>query len=100
MSQFPASGVLFANDRKQNDKQPDYTGNLEIDAETVRDLYEQMQSGGEHPKVNLAGWRKTAKNGKTFLSVKASVLRERQQQRVSSYQAPPQNNSIDDDIPF
>lgn len=100
MSQFPASGVLFANDRKQNDKQPDYTGNLEIDAETVRDLYQQMQSGGDHAKVNLAGWRKTAKNGKTFLSVKASVLRERQQQRASSYQAPPQNNNIDDDIPF
>jgi hypothetical protein len=56
MSQYPASGVLFANDRKQNDKQPDYTGNLEIDVETVRDLYQQMQSGGDHPKVNLAGW--------------------------------------------
>ena len=100
MSQYPASGVLFANDRKQNDKQPDYTGNLEIDVETVRDLYQQMQSGGDHPKINLAGWRKTSKNGKTFLSVKASVLRERQQNSGSSYQAPPQNNNIDDEIPF
>ena len=100
MSQYPASGVLFANDRKQNDKQPDYTGNLEIDVETVRDLYQQMQNGGDHPKVNLAGWRKTSKNGKTFLSVKASVLRERQQNSGSSYQAPPQNNNIDDEIPF
>lgn len=99
MSQFPASGVLFANDRKQSDKQPDYTGNLEIDAETVRDLYQQMQSGGDHPKVNLVGWRKTSKNGKTFLSVKVSVMRERTQQAVTQYQAP-SNNDLNDDIPF
>jgi hypothetical protein len=99
MSQFPASGVLFANDRKQSDKQPDYTGNLEIDAETVRDLYQQMQSGGDHPKVNLVGWRKTSKSGKTFLSVKVSVMRERTQQAVTRYQAPP-SNDLNDDIPF
>jgi len=99
MSQFPASGVLFANDRKQSDKQPDYIGNLEIDAETVCDLYQQMQSGGDHPKVNLVGWRKTSKNGKTFLSVKVSVMRERTQQAVTGYQAP-SNNDLNDDIPF
>ena len=98
MSQYPASGVLFANDRKQNDKQPDYTGNLEIDHETVRDLMSQMNSGVHNPKVNLAGWRKVAKTGKQFLSIRASVMRERQQ--TSSYQAPPQNNNIDDEIPF
>jgi len=99
MSQFPASGVLFANDRKQNDKQPDYTGNLEIDAETVLDLYQQLQSGGDHPKVNLVGWRKTSKSGKTFLSVKVSVMRERTQQAATRYQAPP-SNDLNEEIPF
>ena len=98
MSQYPASGVLFANDRKQNDKQPDYTGNLEIDHEAVRDLMNQMNSGVDNPKINLAGWRKVAKTGKQFLSIRASVMRERQQ--TSSYQAPPQNNNIEDEIPF
>jgi hypothetical protein len=98
MSQYPASGVLFANDRKQNDKQPDYTGSLEIDHETVRDLMNQMNSGVDNPKVNLAGWRKVAKTGKQFLSIRASVMRERQQ--TSSYQAPQRNQSIDDEIPF
>jgi len=100
MSQYPASGVLFANDRKQNEKQPDYTGSLELDHETIRDLVEQMNSGVDNPKANLAGWRKTSKTGKQFLSIRASVVRERMQQQVSSYQAPPQNNNIDDEIPF
>jgi hypothetical protein len=33
MSDFDRTntGVLFTNDRKQNDKQPDYTGNINID---------------------------------------------------------------------
>lgn len=100
MSQYPASGVLFANDRKQNEKQPDYTGSLEIDHETIRDLVNQMNSGVENPKANLAGWRKTSKAGKQFLSIRASVMRERQQNNGSSYQAPPRNQSIDDEIPF
>ena len=100
MSQYPASGVLFANDRKQNEKKPDYTGSLELDHETIRDLVNQMNSGVDNPKANLAGWRKTSKAGKQFLSIRASVMRERMQQQVSSYQAPPQSNNIDDEIPF
>ena len=38
MAQYPASGILFQNDRKQNERQPDYTGNLEVDREVVTDL--------------------------------------------------------------
>jgi uncharacterized protein (DUF736 family) len=45
------------------------------------------------------GWRKTSKSGKTFLSVKVSVMRERTQQAVTRYQAP-SNNDLNDDIPF
>ena len=36
--QYPASGILFQNDRKQNERQPDYTGNIEMDHATVTDL--------------------------------------------------------------
>ena len=77
MAQYPASGILFQNDRKQNERQPDYTGNLEVDREVVTDLWNQMQEGVEHPKANLVGWRKTSKNGKPFLSLRSDLLRER-----------------------
>ncbi len=100
MSQYPASGVLFSNDRKQSERQPDYTGSIEIDQETVLDLYNQLNSGVANPKANLAGWRKTSKGGKNFLSLKAGILRERQDQ--GGYQrrnsAPAQ--TLDDEIPF
>ena len=105
MAQYPASGILFQNDRKQNERQPDYTGNLEVDREVVTDLWNQMQEGVEHPKANLVGWRKTSKNGKPFLSLRSDLLKERKEK--GGYQAPsgyPNNqnssNQMDDEIPF
>jgi hypothetical protein len=100
MTQYPANGVLFGNDRKTNDRQPDYTGTLDFDREVVMDLYNQLQSGTEQPKASLSGWRKTSKNGKPFLSLKASITSERRQGGQRSYQAPPQRNDLNDDIPF
>ena len=104
MAQYPASGILFQNDRKQNERQPDYTGNLEVDREVVTDLWNQMQEGVEHPKANLVGWRKTSKNGKPFLSLRSDLWRERKSS--DNYQAPAghqnnkQSNDMDDEIPF
>lgn len=49
------TGVLFKNNKKTDDKQPDYTGNILIGTEELR----------------LAGWIKEGKNGK-FLSIKAT----------------------------
>lgn len=100
MTQYPANGALFGNDRKNNDRQPDYTGTLDFDREVVMDLYNQLQSGIAQPKVSLSGWRKTSKNGKPFLSLKASIMSERRQGGQRSYQAPPQRNNLDDEIPF
>ena len=103
--QYPASGILFQNDRKQNERQPDYTGNIEMDHATVTDLWNQLQEGVQNPKANLVGWRKVSKNGKPFLSLRSDLLRERKDN--SGYQAPSgyQNNQsasnqMDDEIPF
>ena len=93
MPQYPASGVLFQNDRKTKDNQPDYTGTMEFDPEVVRDLYTQMQNGSDKPKARLAGWKKVSKGGKPFVSLRASVEKEQSQGR--SYGGEP-----NDAIPF
>jgi uncharacterized protein (DUF736 family) len=49
------TGVLFKNNKKTDDKQPDYTGNILVGSTEMR----------------LAAWIKEGKNGK-FLSVKIS----------------------------
>ena len=53
-------GVLFPNDRKTADKQPDFKGSLEVDGK----------------KFDLAAW-KGAKGDKKYLSLKASEPRAR-----------------------
>lgn len=52
-------GVLFKNDKKGNEKAPDYTGKLNV--------------GGK--EWSLAGWKKESKAGTTFLSLSISEPR-------------------------
>jgi uncharacterized protein (DUF736 family) len=62
------SGVLFTNDKKGNEKAPEYKGKINI--------------GGKD--YDLAGWKKQGKNG-TFLSLKVSepYKKEANQKQVS-----------------
>ena len=103
MAQYPASGILFQNDRKDKPTQPDYTGNIELEPEVIRDLMAQIEEGVEQPKANLVGWRKTGKTGRPFLSLRGSILRERQAEG-GGYQTPasanPASADLDDEIPF
>jgi uncharacterized protein (DUF736 family) len=77
--QYDNSGVLFVNDRKEKDNQPDYTGNIVI--------------GGV--KKRLAGWKKTSKSdpSMTFLSISVSDFQDKKEE--------PGMRKIDqDDLPF
>jgi len=76
---YDNSGVLFVNDRKEKDNQPDYTGNIVM--------------GGV--KKRLAGWKKTSKSdpSMTFLSISVSDFQEQKEEPV-------QQKSDQDDLPF
>lgn len=77
--QYDNSGVLFVNDRKEKDNQPDYTGNIVM--------------GGV--KKRLAGWKKTSKSdpSMTFLSISVSDFQDKKEE--------PGMRKIDqDDLPF
>lgn len=56
-------GSLFRND-KQNDRQPDMRGTIMIQGVT----YE------------IAAWERTSQNGRSYLSLQASLPRDREQQ--------------------
>jgi uncharacterized protein (DUF736 family) len=55
MADYTNTGALFTNDKKGNDKAPDYKGKINL-------------NGTDY---DLAGWKKQGKNG-TFLSLKIS----------------------------
>jgi uncharacterized protein (DUF736 family) len=56
------TGVLFKNNKKTDDKQPDYTGNILVGTKEMR----------------LAAWIKEGKNGK-FMSIKLSEQNSKQE---------------------
>lgn len=65
-------GILFPNDRKQNDKHPDYRGKLNYNG----------------VDMELAGWKKKDRNGNTFISLSAK----------EPYQRPAPQDDIRDDF--
>jgi len=71
-------GVLFRNDRKERDAQPDMTGKVDIEGKEYR----------------LAGWTKEAKTGKKFLSIAVTPSEEQSAAPAQAAQDP------DDEIPF
>ena len=97
-----ASGALFKNRKKQTEKQPDYTGNIEMSADVVRDLMAQLDEGIKHPKADLSAWIRQSKGGMNFLSINSSVFYERNggHNRSSNNNQSSASNDLDDEIPF
>jgi len=58
----PNSGVLFSVAAKKNPKSPDYFGDIAVSASSIH-----VVNGVA--VIKLSGWKKQAKNGKTFLSL-------------------------------
>tara|TARA_R110000744_G_scaffold146105_1_gene258929 strand:- start:1667 stop:1906 length:240 start_codon:yes stop_codon:yes gene_type:complete len=75
---YDNSGVLFVNDRKEKENQPDYTGNVVVDG----------------VKKRLAGWKKTSKSdpSKSFLSLSVSDFQEKAPE--------PEAQVKEEDLPF
>ena len=97
-----ASGALFKNRKKQTEKQPDYTGNIEMSADVVKDLMAQLDEGIKHPKADLSAWIRQSKSGMNFLSLNSSVYYERNggHNRSSNNNQSSASNDLDDEIPF
>lgn len=67
-------GVLFKNDKKGNEKAPDYTGKLNVDGKEMR----------------LAAWLREGAKGK-FMSISVSEFQKKEQKKIED---------LDDDVPW
>lgn len=85
-------GALFINRNKTSEKQPDLSGDVEINMELLKALVE-LAKKNEPLKMRMAGWVREGKNGK-FYSVQLAEDNKRQERPK------PKAPSFDDDIPF
>lgn len=68
-SQDREGGAFFANTKKQSQSAPDYRGSLRLSPEVVDNLVQQLSNGVKFPEIELAGWKKTASSGTTYISM-------------------------------
>ena len=69
--QKPNSGVMFANDKKTSESQPDFRGEVYLDKTFL--IEQAHKANGSLVKISLAAWNKVAKSsGKEYLSLAAS----------------------------
>lgn len=71
------TGVLFRNEYKQKPNQPDYTGTANINGDDYK----------------VAGWKKTSKAGKQFMSLAYTLKEETQPSMTGTVE-------LDDSIDF
>lgn len=70
---------LFKNERKERDNQPDFTGPGQITKDEFLEIYDQVMKGEFNSddegriKVRVAGWKKQAKSGTSYISLAVSV---------------------------
>ena len=94
MDKVQCDGAIFTNDYKQNEKQPDWTGTIEIPKELLKDLVEKVKQG-QTAELRVALWDRTSKNGKDYKYTRMDIPIVKKQEEPKT-----ESNFTDEDIPF
>lgn len=76
-------GAIFKNDRKQNERQPDYNGTINV----------------EGKEYFISCWIKESQSGKKFFSTSLTAKEQPQAPQAAPQAAAPQFDN-DEDLPF
>ena len=94
MDKVQCDGAIFTNDYKQNEKQPDWTGTVEIPKELLKDLVEKVKQG-QTAELRVALWDRTSKNGKDYKYARMDIPMPKKQDEPK-----PDPTFSEEDIPF
>ena len=92
----PDSGSLFATQSKKTPKSPDYFGTIHLNMKDMTNI--KIEDG--ITVVKISGWKKVAKNGKTFLSLAVDRFVPQQQGGVRHENQAQEFPDDDSNIPF
>lgn len=106
--QYPkGEGAMFANE-KQNEKQPDWRGNIEVTSAQLRELLAMAKANQANPvadfklKIQVASWNRVAKNtGAEYMYLSTEVYNPESATAPAPTPPPaPAPEQFDADIPF
>jgi len=103
-------GPLFRENKKTNEKAPDWKGHIELDAALLQKLV-QLYKDRKPIKLEVSGWDSTSNKGASYIGLQVKEPYERAESRE---QAPPRraepaprqhvssrrHDPLADDIPF
>ena len=95
-----SDGMIYTNNYKENEKQPDWTGKVILDKNLLKALVEKIK-GGEEAEMRVALWDRVSKNGNEYKYARLDI--PQQQRKVEP--TPPVVEEVtpdlsDDDLPF
>ena len=98
-----SDGAIYTNKYKENDKQPDWTGAVEISRDMLKELVNKLKIGqtAENGGVELrvALWNRTSKNGKEYKYARLDIPQKKEEPKpVENVNDNPVFD--DDDLPF
>ena len=95
-----SEGMIYTNDYRQNDKQPNWTGSLVLQKAIVKELVEKIKNG-EEATLRVALWDRISKNNKEYKFARVDVQQKKKEQSAPpSKPEPVVEEFSDDDIPF
>jgi hypothetical protein len=91
------SGSLYNNKYKNKDDQPDFTGNLHLDASFLQEMIEATEVG-ELVVVSVSGWKSTLPSGDPVINLK--IKKPWKKEDKPKAEPKPEPEIDDEDIPF
>ena len=95
-----SEGMIYTNDYRQNDKQPNWTGSLVLQKAIVKELVEKIKNV-EEATLRVALWDRISKNNKEYKFARVDVQQKKKEQSAPPPKPEPVVEEFsDDDIPF
>lgn len=96
-NKIQCDGAIFINNFKKGDKQPDWTGKIEMSKALLKQLVEKVKEG-EEAVVRVALWDRTSKENKDYKYARIDIPQEQKAEPVQPKVE--DNDDFENSIPF
>ena len=71
-------GAIYTNNYKSGDKQPDWTGKVEMGRDMLKELVSIVKEGGTG-ELRVALWNRTSKNGNEYKYCRLDIPQKKEE---------------------